>query len=420
MVYARKSELKSAFRILGLSPESWPWLVMKAQDPTTGKWFYFIDKCLPFGASISCSHFQRFSNALCHLMEYRAGIPGQVTNYLDNFLFLALSILRCNYLIRTFLTICENFGILVSMEKTKWAEESVVFLGILLNGRYYYLAVPLDKREKTIKILQAMIHKKKVTIKELQSLCGYLNFLGKAIFPGRTFTRRMYAKYSKVLNIDESSTSMNSREYKLKQFHHVRLDAEFKADCITWLNFLQGDLAKIVNRPMVDLFGLVRTATDVVFCSDASANKLLGFGCIFNRRWIQAFWPKNFIQDQKPSIEYLELFALMAGILTWERDNDLNNCRISIFCDNQAVVQIVNNGSSSCKNCMKLLRLITLSGLQFNRRLMAKFVPTKQNEITDALLRGQWKHFRTVGPQMNQKPDLIAESIWPVTKIWMF
>ena len=36
-VVAGKSDLKSAFRILGLSPDSWPWLVMSAQDPKTGE-----------------------------------------------------------------------------------------------------------------------------------------------------------------------------------------------------------------------------------------------------------------------------------------------------------------------------------------------------------------------------------------------
>ena len=50
---------------------------MKAQDPLTGEWKYFIDKCLPFGSSISCSHFQRFSNALQHLIEWGAQAQGR-------------------------------------------------------------------------------------------------------------------------------------------------------------------------------------------------------------------------------------------------------------------------------------------------------------------------------------------------------
>ena len=64
-----------------------------------------------------------------------------------------------------------------------------------------------------------MVDKKKATVKELQCLCGYLNFIGKAVFPGRTFTRRMYAKFSSVINV--TGAPKNSYTYKLKQHHYV-------------------------------------------------------------------------------------------------------------------------------------------------------------------------------------------------------
>ena len=146
-VFAGKSDLKSAFCMLGLSCDSWPWLVMRAQDPQTGVWKYFVDKCLPFGTSISCAHFQRFSNALCHLIEFKTNTQGQVTNYLDDFLFLALTILACNALIARFIQMCNELGVPVSLEKTEWAnaEAIVVFLGILLDGRNFTLGVPVEK-----------------------------------------------------------------------------------------------------------------------------------------------------------------------------------------------------------------------------------------------------------------------------------
>ena len=147
---------------------------------------FFIDKCLPFGASISCALFQRFSNALCYLIEKRTSSEGQITNYLDNFLFLALSILLCNRKIQAFLDLCSKLSIPVSAEKTEWAAERVIFLGILLDGRHYVLSIPCEKCEHAIKLLSNFLDKKKTTVKELQILCGYLNFLGKAVFPGRT------------------------------------------------------------------------------------------------------------------------------------------------------------------------------------------------------------------------------------------
>ena len=84
------------------------------------------------------------------------------------------------------------------------------------------------------------INKKKATVKQLQSLAGVLNFLNRAIHPGHVFTRRMYAKFSHVVKIDNNPNANPeiTLKFKLKQFHHVNLDAEFHRDCQTWLNIL--------------------------------------------------------------------------------------------------------------------------------------------------------------------------------------
>ena len=59
--FISRSDMKAAFRNLGISPRYFKYLVMKARNPEDGKWYYMVDKCLPFGASISCSLFQSFS-----------------------------------------------------------------------------------------------------------------------------------------------------------------------------------------------------------------------------------------------------------------------------------------------------------------------------------------------------------------------
>ena len=61
-----KTDLKSAFRILPGRPENFWIFVMYAKHPITNKIYYFIDKCMAFGHSISCALFQKFSNALAH------------------------------------------------------------------------------------------------------------------------------------------------------------------------------------------------------------------------------------------------------------------------------------------------------------------------------------------------------------------
>ena len=73
---------------------------------------------------------------------------------------------------------------------------------------------------KAINLLLLVSSKRKETVHTLQRFVGFLNFLNKAIFPGKAFTRRIYAKFSRTVE-----------EKVLKPHHHVSLDREFKEDC---------------------------------------------------------------------------------------------------------------------------------------------------------------------------------------------
>ena len=120
---------------------------------TSGQWKYFIDECLPFGAYISCAIFQRISDTIKFLAEFKIKVPKQITNYLDDFLFMALTLIKCNYMIAKFLEICNQIGIPISAEKTEWGTLQIVFLGILLDGARLILSLPLEKQQKALNLL---------------------------------------------------------------------------------------------------------------------------------------------------------------------------------------------------------------------------------------------------------------------------
>ena len=54
-LYFAKTDAQSAFRVLPIKIAHRCWLVMMAENPLTGEKQYFVDKCLPFRASISCA-----------------------------------------------------------------------------------------------------------------------------------------------------------------------------------------------------------------------------------------------------------------------------------------------------------------------------------------------------------------------------
>ena len=219
-----KSDMKSAFRNLGIMRKHWRFLVMKATSPLDRKTYYFIHKCLPFGASISCSHFQRFSNAVRHIVQWKT--KKNVVNYLDDFLFAALRKLLCNSQVQEFLQVCETIAFPVSMEKTFWGTNRLVFLGLLIDTVNQCVCIPIEKIQKAVELIDSILNKKskKVTLNQLQKVCGFLNFLGRCVIPGRAFTRRLYTY---------------TANDKLKPHHHIRVNAEMRDDLKMWVTFLK-------------------------------------------------------------------------------------------------------------------------------------------------------------------------------------
>ena len=370
ILWFSKSDLKSVFHLLGIRPEDWPLLMMKACHPTTGEDLYFVDKCLPFGASISCSHFQRFSNGLRYIFEYITKTQGQIPNYLDDFLFIATCILRCNQLVRRFLELCQELGIPVSLEKTEWATTLIEFLGVLLDGHRKILCISDEKRKKALHQLNNLVDKKSAKVKQLQQLAGLLNFLNRAIVPGRAFTQHMYSKFSGFAQIGKNKRNLHGFvPSKLKRHHHMRLDKEFKDDCRMWIQFLnKGENPEDSSygyyttcRPFVDL-SPPREALVLQFFSDASAGVRKGFGCYFQKQYAVGTWEAGFIKNKKTSITYLELLALCIGVFIWSPS--LVNQRVEVACDNVVAVNMVNNTTSGFRNCMWLIRKLVLRSLE--------------------------------------------------------
>ena len=140
-------------------------------------------------------------------------------------------------------------------------------------------------------------------------------------------------------------------------------------------------------------------------------------GVIFGKKWIVAKWGRDFILEQKPSIEFLELYALVAAVIT--RGSHLKNIRMIVFCDNKAVLHMINNMTSKCKQCMKLIRILTLDGLLNNRRVFVRHVKTDKNILADSLSRMDFKRFwKHAHQSTNQFPDTIHQDIRPIEKIW--
>ena len=397
--FSAKSDMRSAFRQLGVLKRHWKLLLMKCKDPESGQIFWFVDKAVPFGHGISCSLFQSFSDAVSHIVEY---FTKKVNiNYLDDFFFVALLKAICDEQVATFLETCKFINFPVSMEKTIWGQTCLTFLGFLIDTVNQIIAVPMEKISRAINMITYVLNKpkKSITLLQLQKIGGFLNFLGKAIIPGRAFTRRLYSH-------------VNS---KLLPHHHLRITKDMRLDLTMWLHFLQTPQA--FYRPFMDLTKNWY-ADELDFYSDATTNPILGMGAKCQKSWMFTQWDPVFITDEKPSIMYLELYAVTAAVLAWI--HRFENRRIILFCDNIAVCYMINKTTSSCMKCMILIRIIVFQSLIHNVRIFAKYVPTWANSEADDLSRRKLEKFAAIAAAKNydREPTSMPSQIWPMQKVW--
>ena len=139
---------------------------------------------------------------------------------------------------------------------------------------------------------------RKLTVYQIQKICGFLNFLCRAIVPGRAFMRRLY--------------SLTAGKNHLQSFHHVRMSLENLEDLKIWQQFLLHPNA--CYQKFMD-FTKLWSASEIDFFSDASKNPKLGFGAKCGQEWLFSAWNEQFILQKDPSIAYLELYALTAAFL---------------------------------------------------------------------------------------------------------
>ena len=276
----------------------------------------------------------------------------------------------------------------------------MTFLGFLLDSSKQQVFIPKDKVDRALELINDFLtrHNKKVTLKEVQKLCGVLNFISRCIVPGKAFTRRIYSLTSKLT----------------KPNHHVRINRESALDLATWKIFLEHP--NIYARNFTD-FDTDHDAIEIDMFTDSAKGENLGCGGICENDWFMLKWDKNFLQENNPSITYLELYAVTIAVVNWiERFKDR---KIALFCDNLAAVHMINNNSAKCKNCMVLIRIIVLQGLLHNVRITAKHIAGKANIISDLLSRQKYLEFRKItGTRYNGSMTQPPAALWPISKVW--
>ena len=183
--FLSKSDIAEAYRLLPLHPSCYNLTGFSLE----GK-FYF-DKCLPMGARSACQIFERFSNSLVFILNNHFSIT-KVVKVLDDFLFIGSNEKECSYALNCFIAVCEYIGVPLAPGKTVGPTQCLTFLGISLDTKLMVASIPKDKIESYAASLSAARRSPSLTLRDLQSLIGKLNFVAYIIPAGRCFLRRLH------------------------------------------------------------------------------------------------------------------------------------------------------------------------------------------------------------------------------------
>ena len=182
--FLAKTDVKNAFRIIPIRPSNHYLLGMRWRG------IYYFDCCLPMGAASSCKTFEVFSTAIQWIAQHRLDIE-YVLHLLDDFLLIAPSYDSCEAQLHRFPAFCAFIGLPLAPEKTLRPSTTLSFAGIELDTVKLEARLPRDKLQKCAEFISEFLRRKKVTLREMQSLVGLLNSACSVICPGRAFLHRL-------------------------------------------------------------------------------------------------------------------------------------------------------------------------------------------------------------------------------------
>ena len=376
--FMAKTDIKSAFRIVPIHPTDHELLGFEWE----GKLYF--DRCLPMGCSASCNIFETFSTAL-QWAALRYSTDFEMLHVLDDFLFISPEKEKCNKGLQTFLTLCSKIGVPIAEEKTEGPHQILTFLGIELDSNVMEARLPKDKLEKGQKMISEFMTKEKVTLTELQSLTGFLNFTTSVILPGRPFLR-------KLINLSKGLR---------KHYYKARLTKEVKRDLSIWLEFLNSynGASFFIEEQWVE-------AEKLHLYTDAA--KSLGYGLIMGKKWVSGKWGQEAVDL---SISALEMYPILLALLLFSYE--LKGKSLVIHTDNEALVHVFNNKSSKDPYISNMLRELTLVCLRHNLRVRAVHIPGHFNSFADALSRLQVSKFKAMAPWAEPEPVFVPQQFLP-------
>ena len=354
-----KVDLRHAYRSVNIHPSNYAATGLKWNFSNSDKFTYLFDTKLSYGGRRAPGIFHRLTQAVKRFMAKR-GYRSLVV-YLDDFLIIGATYAECLKIFNSLVELLQELGFQISWHKAVPPTQALIFLGILINSVTQTLELPQDKLVALQDLVQAFLHRRRASKRQLQSLAGKLSWACRVVYGGRTFLRR-------ILDVMNAMLSSSAR---------YRLSPEFYADLAWWAEFLRlfnGKQLLLDSRPVVDV------QTDA--CFDGMGG---GGGGVYAGDWAYVHFASALPHLSDLHITQKETLAVVMAAERWAPA--WSNRHVIIHCDNHTAVSIINKGSTPNAFILPYLRRLFWLSACFNFRITARYIPGHSNCIADALSR---------------------------------
>jgi hypothetical protein len=282
-----------------------------------------------------------------------------------------------------FLKLASELNIPINVKKTVLPTTSPTVHGIEFDTQLMQIRLPEEKLTKIRHQLKTIVSQKSVSLQNLQSIIGLLNFACLVVSPGRAFLRR-------VIDLTKGH---------VKPFHHIHINKEACQDFKAWKHFLD-------NFNGISVLKKATWESSIKCQLFTDSAKSTGCAAVFNNLWFSLPWESNV---QHYHISLLELYPIIIALYIW--GSSLQNKCILFMCDNAAVVDIINNQTCKDSNTMVLVRHLVITCLKYNINFRAKHIPGKNNIIADLLSRLQIPEALKLNDQLSHRGTHIPQHL---------
>ena len=372
-----KKDIKDAFRNIPVAPHV-QWLLGFSWGQET-----YQEACLSFGLATSPFIFNLFAEAIHWMLQSYLGWIN-LEHYLDDFIHVMAADLATPERLQQENTAYQLFTdcLGIPRQDAKDVEGTVVpVFGLEVDTNKFIVRVPPDKVARAQQATSLALKQPSLTLKEAQSLTGFLSFCAQAVRLGWIFMRCLWdfiAEYP-------SASS---------QFTRRRLPAEVYEDLTWWNSFLPTYNGVLFFDP--------RSRPAIQVYTDACPQGLGGFYYFGH----ELFWDqtiptleqsKAFITPTSSTshINVHELEALLVAFDIWAKL--WHQCKVIVYTDNTTAYNGLTNLTLRGPGNKPLRKLLLLAA-QNDIIIEACWIKSADNGLADALSRKNYASITNICP----------------------